>query len=169
MRWESDGDVPGCCFSCSINRGTVMDGFTLSSCPSHYRPQTAVMGFGRLTPTSSPPLSRGGSAQGWGRAQSSSGIQSRESKGPSLGRDTPPLRSQALAPWLGNREARTRYSNQWGCSSCGARVGWGAGFFSEPGAHWAFPPINHITLWIPCWGPLCTDEVAEAQGGEAIF
>lgn len=62
--WESDGGVPGHCFSFGTNRGTVMDGFVLASCSSCHRPQTAVMGFGKLMPTTSPPLHRGSPARG---------------------------------------------------------------------------------------------------------
>lgn len=62
--WESDGGVPRHCFSFGANRRKAMDGFVLASCSSRHHPQTAVMGFGRLTPTSSPPLHRGSPARG---------------------------------------------------------------------------------------------------------
>lgn len=117
-RWrgcESDADVPGPCFSSSINRGTVMAGFVLLSCSSHYGPQTAVTGFEAASTCTllRDPLSRGGSATRLGGAQGSSGIHSPwESKSPGVGLDTPSLLSQALVTWLTNREGRTRYSYQ---------------------------------------------------------
>ena len=102
-----------------------MDGFVLLSCSSHYGPQTAATGFEKAS--TSIVLREILSAEktqpeGWGGAQSSSGIHSPwESKSPSVGLDTPPLLSQALVTWLTNREERTRYSCQCNSSSRGAQ------------------------------------------------
>lgn len=71
-RWrgcQSHADVPGPCFSSSVNRGTVMAGFVLLSCSPHYGPQTAVTGFEEASTGTllRDPLSRGGSATRLGR------------------------------------------------------------------------------------------------------